>query len=558
MPSTPRASDACIVADRLSWTLPDGRVLFHDLSLSFGRERTGLIGPNGSGKTTLVRLLAGELQPRAGSLRREAALAVLPQDGRPPPEAPLAVALGIDHRLAALDRLAAGQGSAADLEAVDDAWDLPERAEAALARFGIAHLPLDRPLGAMSGGVATRISLARLALGHPDFLLLDEPTNHLDAASRAALYDFVEGWPGGLLCVSHDRALLRRMDRIVELSTLGVRVYGGSYDAYREIRDTEDAAAERERDSARAALRRAERKSREVRERQARRDAQGRRNAARGGAPKILLSARKARSEATGARVRTITEREVEEQRARLSSARGQVEERARPRFDLTSSGLPAGRTVLDLESVVLRFPGAAEPLLDGVSLRIVGPERVALTGPNGSGKTTLLHVVSGRRQPTSGTVRRLPDDETAFLDQRGAAFDPGRSVLENFRRFHPTVEESAARHTLARFLFSDEAALQPVGTLSGGQRLRASLACVFGGERPPALLVLDEPTNHLDLDALEALESAVRAYDGALLVVSHDGAFLEAIGVEREVRLDRPGQPPKGAGSSALGAAAG
>ena len=538
MPSTPRASHARIVADRLSWTLPDGRVLFHDLSLSFGRERTGLIGPNGSGKTTLVRLLAGERLPRAGTIHRNVGVAVLPQDLTPQPSAPLAVALGIDERIGALRRLAAGEGTTADLETVDDEWDLPERAEAALSRFGIEHLPLDRPLGAISGGEATRVALARLALGRPDFLLLDEPTNHLDAASRAALYDFVEQWPGGLLCVSHDRALLRRMDRIVELSQLGVRIYGGNYDVFLEIRDAEDAAAEREQESARAALRRAERKSLEVRERQARRDAQGRRNAARGGAPKILLSAHKARSEATGARVRSITQREVAEQRERLEVARQRVEERDRPRFDLPSSELAAGRTVLDLEEVVVRFPGAVAPLLDGVSLRMVGPERVAITGPNGSGKTTLLHVAAGLREPNSGTVRRLPREQTAFLDQRGADLDPARSVLENFRAFHPEREETASRYTLARFLFSDEAALQPAGTLSGGQRLRASLACVLGGERPPSLLVLDEPTNHLDLEALEALESALRAYDGALLVVSHDEAFVDAIGVKRKVQL--------------------
>jgi ATPase subunit of ABC transporter with duplicated ATPase domains len=168
----------------------------------------------------------------------------------------------------------------------------------------------------------------------------------------------------------------------------------------------------------------------------------------------------------------------------------------------------------------------------------MVGPERVAVVGPNGSGKTTLLRVAMGRLAPDTGTVRRLPEEETASLDQAGAALDPALTVLENFRTFHPEMEATAARHALARFLFSHEAALQTVGTLSGGQRLRASLACVLGGDRAPSLLMLDEPTNHLDLDALEALESALRAYDGALLVVSHDAAFLEAIGVERRLML--------------------
>ncbi|HET7551734.1 MAG TPA: ABC-F family ATP-binding cassette domain-containing protein [Gemmatimonadaceae bacterium] len=538
MSSTTHASDARIVAERLSYALPDGRALFQELNLSFGRQRTGLVGPNGSGKSTLVRLLAGELTPSSGTVHRAAAVAVLPQDFRPPPDAPLAAVLGVDEQLAALRRMEAGEATLADLELVGDDWDLRERAATVLARFGLVHLSLDRPVGTVSGGEATRVALAGLALGRPDFLLLDEPTNHLDAGSREALYAFVEGWTGGLLCVSHDRALLRRMDRIVELSSLGVRVYGGDYDAYRERRELDDAAASRELDSARAALRLAEREARELRERQARREARGRRERATANMPKILLNSRKARSQATSARVGAVIEREVEERRERAAAARQRVEERERPRFELPSTGLPAGRTVLALQDVTVRFPGADRPVLDGVSLTIVGPERVAVVGPNGSGKTTLLRVATGRLAPDSGTVRRPSDGETAWLDQEGVALDPALSVLENFRIFHPRMDATAVRYALALFRFSHEAALQTVGTLSGGQRLRASLACVLGGERPPSLLVLDEPTNHLDLDALEALESALRDYDGALLVVSHDAAFLEAIGVGPRVEL--------------------
>ena len=538
MSSTTLARDGRIVAERLSYALPDGRTLLHDLDLSFGRERTGLVGPNGSGKSTLVRLLAGELTPSSGTVHRAGAVAVLPQEFRPEPESPLAAVLGIEERLSALRRMEAGESTLADLEVVGDDWELPERAATVLARFGLAHLSLDRPVGTVSGGEATRVALAGLALGRPDFLLLDEPTNRLDATSRESLYAFVEGWTGGLLCASHDRALLRRMDRIVELSSLGVRVYGGSYDVYRERRELDDAAATRELESARAALRLGEREARELRERQARREARGRRERATANMPKILLNGRKAQAQVTSARVRAVIEREVEERRERAASARRRVEERERPRFELPSTGLLAGRTVLELRDVTVRFPGAELPVLDGVSLSIVGPERVAVAGPNGSGKSTLLRIATGGLAPNAGCVRRPPDGETAYLDQAGVALDPALSVLENFRVFHPRMDATAARYSLARFLFSHEAALQVVGTLSGGQRLRASLACVLGGQHPPSFLVLDEPTNHLDLDALEALESALREYDGALLVVSHDAEFLEAIGVERRLEL--------------------
>jgi ATPase subunit of ABC transporter with duplicated ATPase domains len=201
-------TDARIVAERLAYAPADGRELFKDLTLSFGRERTGLVGPNGSGKTTLVRLLAGELKPLSGTVHRAGAVAVLPQDFRPPPEAPLAAVLRIADRLSALRRAGAGTATLADLDLVGDEWDLPERAAAVLTRFGLAHLPLDRPVGAVSGGEATRVALAGLALGRPDFLLLDEPTNHLDLDAMEALEGALRAYDGALLVVSHDAAFL--------------------------------------------------------------------------------------------------------------------------------------------------------------------------------------------------------------------------------------------------------------------------------------------------------------------------------------------------------------
>jgi ATPase subunit of ABC transporter with duplicated ATPase domains len=537
MSSTIHASDAHIVATGLAYALPDGRALFDNLTLSFGRERTGLIGPNGSGKTTLLRLLAGELAPAAGSVHRTGVVARLPQEIRPRADVALSELLGVDQRLAALRRLEVGRGTVADLECVGDDWDLADRATAALARVGLGHLTLDRRVDALSGGEATRAALAGLILHRADVLLLDEPTNNLDATSREALYTFIEQWPGGAVCVSHDRRLLRRMDRIVELSSLGVRVYGGGYDDFLAQRDAEQAAAERELDSARAALRGAEQKARDVQQRQARREARGRRERSTANMPKILLNTRAAKAEGTGARIAAASEREVNERRTRVAAARERVEEREEPRLHLRSTNLPAGRTVLVMENVVVRFADTS-PVLDGVSLAIKGPERIALLGPNGSGKTTLLRVAIGELTPNEGTVRRLPDEEIAFLDQNGAQLDGERSVLENFRALHPLMDDSAARYALARFLFANDAALQLVETLSGGQRLRASLACVLGGEHPPSFLVLDEPTNHLDLESIAAMESALRDYDGALLVVSHDDTFLEAIEVERRFVL--------------------
>jgi ATPase subunit of ABC transporter with duplicated ATPase domains len=166
----------------------------------------------------------------------------------------------------------------------------------------------------------------------------------------------------------------------------------------------------------------------------------------------------------------------------------------------------------------------------------MTGPERIAIAGPNGSGKTTILRIISGQLQPWAGSVRMMTS--FAMFDQTVSLLDPSISILENFRRINPAAEENACRASLAQFMFRADAAVQTVSSLSGGQLFRAGLACVLGGPVAPSLLIMDEPTNHLDVDSIETVEAGLRAYDGALLVVSHDEAFLDAIGISRKVVL--------------------
>jgi ATPase subunit of ABC transporter with duplicated ATPase domains len=175
--------------------------------------------------------------------------------------------------------------------------------------------------------------------------------------------------------------------------------------------------------------------------------------------------------------------------------------------------------------------------LFGPLSFEIRGPERIAISGVNGSGKTTLLRLITGDLKPMSGEIRRLTD-RIAVLDQHVGLLDAGASILDNLRRLNPDLSDNEAHAALARFAFRNKAALQTSGTLSGGERLRAGLACVFAQPRPPLLLLLDEPTNHLDLTSIEVLEAALSGFDGALIAVSHDRTFLQAIGVQREIGL--------------------
>jgi ATPase subunit of ABC transporter with duplicated ATPase domains len=243
------------ILDSISLATPDGRPLFDGLSLAIGRERTGIVGRNGCGKSTLLRLIGGEIEPAGGSVRRAGSIGMLAQlaDER----LTVAQALGVSEGLACLRRLDRGEGSLDDAAQAD--WTLENRIGEALAATGLPALPLDRPIASLSGGERTRVALARLLIEAPDVLLLDEPTNNLDADGREAVARLLEGWQGACVVASHDRSLLGRVDRIVELSPVGITVFGGGWSSFAEQRDAARTRAEADLDRASDALRNTER-----------------------------------------------------------------------------------------------------------------------------------------------------------------------------------------------------------------------------------------------------------------------------------------------------------
>ncbi|MBZ8134615.1 ATP-binding cassette domain-containing protein [Afifella sp. IM 167] len=510
---------------------PDGRPLAHDLSLTLGRERVGLVGRNGSGKSTLIGVIAGEREPAAGTVARFGRISVLRQDW-PDGSVTLAEALGVAARLARLAEVQRAGWGAETL--ADEEWGLEERIGATMSRLGLGGLSLGLPLASLSGGERTRLSIARLLLESPDLLLLDEPTNNLDRSGRQVIADLVAGWRGGVLVAGHDRELLEGMDRIVELSAVGATSFGGGWSAFAEARAARRRGAEAELAQAKAALSRSERDVQARRERKAQRAKPGLRARAERSNSKLLLDAAKERSERTASRDRLLGERIVEERAGELEAARRAVEVLTPLEMRLPPSGLAASRELLAFEEVTLMRGGRT--LFEPLSLVVRGPTRLALRGPNGSGKSSLLALAMGALRPTAGHVRRF-EGAIALLDQWVRILDPGETVLANIRRLAPALDENGARAGLARFAFRGEAALQRVENLSGGERLRAGLACVFSSGTIQ-LLLLDEPTNHLDIESIEVLEAALRAYDGAFIVASHDETFLDSLGLSGEIRL--------------------
>jgi ATPase subunit of ABC transporter with duplicated ATPase domains len=203
--------------------------------------------------------------------------------------------------------------------------------------------------------------------------------------------------------------------------------------------------------------------------------------------------------------------------------------------MNIPTTNLSRKKVVLELNGLTGGYEDE-RPVIRDLSLTMTGPERIAITGPNGSGKTTLISLITGKLPPQSGTVHL--NTSYAFLDQNVSLIDPVVSLRDNFMRLNPEANENQCRTALARFMFRSDAALQQAGTLSGGQKLRAGLACTLCQAPPPALLILDEPTNHLDLDAIKALEVALSNYDGALLVISHDLVFLRSLALKKRIQL--------------------
>ncbi|GAA1211777.1 ribosomal protection-like ABC-F family protein [Pseudonocardia alaniniphila] len=529
-------SDAFVICSNLSFSWPDDTPVFRDLSFTVGGGRTGLVAPNGAGKSTLLKLIAGEYRPSGGSASVTGVLGYLPQTLPLVGDLTVAEVLGIAPVITALAAIESGDASEEHFTTIGSDWDIEERTRAQLDRLGLGDLSLTRHLRTLSGGQIVTLGLAAQLLKRPDVLLLDEPTNNLDLDARQRLYGAIEDWTGCLLLVSHDRALLDRMDRIAELDRGELRTYGGNFTEYETAVQAAREVAEKNIRNAEQEVKREKREMQQARERAERRSGNAARNIKNAGLPKIVAGGLQRRAQESAGKSNETHAARVSEAKARLDEAGRALRDEQKITLILPGTNVPAGRTAFLGERMQVRYGDQALFAGDGADLVIRGPERIALTGPNGAGKSTLLRMINGELEPEGGT--RRADGRVAYLSQRLDLLNLDRTVAQNLAAFAPAMPEAQRMHLLARFLFRGSRIDLPVGVLSGGERLRATLACVLYAEPAPQLLLLDEPTNNLDLISIGQLESALAAYEGAFVVVSHDERFLTEIKVSRWLRL--------------------
>lgn len=513
----------------ISYQLPNGNILFSQVSGSFSAKITALIGRNGVGKSLLAQILSGEIKPTQGTVLNADSSYYLPQTYEISADTTISDLLGIQDILDALVRISLGSIDEADFSLVGDHWNIESEAVALLTKWGLSAYSLQSPATQLSGGEQMRIRIAAAFLSAKTTLILDEPSNHLDLHYKSKLWEMIQAWSGEVILITHDRYLLDQVDMIAELTKEGLIWFQGSFAEFRVLREAEKQRAIDELATIKLEEKKRLKVAQQQLERQQKRSAEASRARGNQNQAKILMDAQKNRSDHTSGKMQLKYDRAKEVGRARIEIAQKAVEPTAN--IVLHQMEKAAHQSAIIVEITDLKLPFVM-PQVAPLSLTIRSGERMAIVGRNGIGKSLLLKVIAGLIPAADGVIETF--SPAVYLDQHLSLLDPNKSVLEQISQNRTKEEISQLRMQLSQLGLPAKDIEKPSMHLSGGERLKSALALILYGQSPVELLMLDEPNNHLDLESLAALESMLQQYQGALMVVSHDSIFLETIGIDR------------------------
>ncbi|USD67235.1 ATP-binding cassette domain-containing protein [Vibrio sp. SCSIO 43136] len=519
-----------IQAKSIGQQFDNGETIFSDLSFALTAKRTGLVGRNGCGKSLLLSLMTQEKSPSSGTLTVHGSIASYSQLPSSLLNSGMTIAeyLGVDLVLKALVEVESGSSDPQWFELAEGNWTLREELSDLLSTLGLPS-ELNFPCASLSGGQLAKLQLHQLFNLEVDVFLLDEPSNHLDAQGKQWLIEKMRTYDGQILLVSHDRSLLREMEQIWELNTLGLTQYGGNYDFYAEQKQQEVLAVERQVNSVVKQQKQLEVQAQKNREKAEQRASQGKAMRRSGDQPKILLDGMRDSAELSASNRKKNEQGRRELLQNKASALKARQEQLKSQSIYLAGEQGRSKRLVTMLEAVLPY--GSDLP----INLMVKGGEKLHLRASNGQGKSTLLKVLLGELELKSGQCRI--NTPVCYLDQHFGLLDLKMSLLETLSLQCKSLNLSEARTLLAGIGFRRDSVHRSVAQLSGGEKMKLAMLVVSHQPTKP-LLLLDEPDNHLDLSSKQQLAEALKQYAGSFILVSHDQDFVQESGVSKYVDL--------------------
>jgi len=531
-----------LIIKSLTYIHSDKELLFENLDLTVTKgEKAALLGNNGAGKSTLLQIIAGKLSPASGSVSCSEKPWYIPQHLGQYDHLTVAQALRVDKKLHAFQAILYGETDPQYFNNLEDDWEIEERVNNALQNWELEQVTYDTLLSQLSGGQKTKLFLAGIDIHQPEIILMDEPSNHLDTGSRGRLYDLINDSKATILVVSHDRTLLNLMPETFELSQNGIEVYGGNFDFYREQKAKKVNSLQQQLDDRAKTLKQSQQKAREMAEKLQKRESRGRAAGQTNSMPRIIAGGLKSKAQQSTAKVMDTHQEKVAGITENIHCLKSQIQQYQVLKIDIGTSALHTGKTLIDAEEIGYSYSGKA--LWEPLAFQIRSGNRIRIEGDNGSGKTTLLKIITGSLEPSQGSIQRMPFTHL-YLDQDYTLINPNLSVYEQVQHYNSRgLQEHEIKSLLIYSQFPREMFDRKCGGLSGGEKMKLSLCCLSVSNYTPNMLILDEPTNNLDVQSLEVLSAAVKDFKGTLLVVSHDQYFINDIGIDTRIKLQKADQ---------------